>query len=112
MLKIDIYNSHVLNSKMNRITDYMEVLEKPVGTNLEQLHEIIQAAKKSNRILEIGYVLRYAPFYAKLKELVASKAIGEPLFVQALEQSGKARQNMKNFFHEVLRNITMPTKKV
>ena len=32
MLKIDIYNSHVLNSKMNRITDYMEVLEKPVGT--------------------------------------------------------------------------------
>jgi predicted dehydrogenase len=61
-------------------------LEKPVGINLQQMIEIVQAAKKSGKILEIGYVLRYAPFYVKFHELISSQKIGRPLFVQALEQ--------------------------
>jgi len=61
-------------------------LEKPVGLNLEQMHDIVTHAVKSDKILEIGYVLRYAPFFVKMKELIETGKIGRPLFVQALEE--------------------------
>ncbi len=61
-------------------------LEKPVGINFEQMMDIVTHAKKSQKILEIGYVLRYAPFYVEMKRLIDSGEIGRPMFVQALEE--------------------------
>jgi predicted dehydrogenase len=61
-------------------------LEKPVGINLDQMLEIITLAKKSGKIFETGYVLRYTPFYSGIKEMIDSEKIGRPLFAQALEQ--------------------------
>lgn len=65
-------------------------LEKPVGINFDQMIDIIRAAKtakdKYGKILEIGYVLRYAPFYYKIKEYLSNGAIGRPLFATMLEQ--------------------------
>ena len=61
-------------------------LEKPVGLYLDQMIEIITAAKESGKILEIGYVLRYSPFYAKIKEMLDNGDIGRPMFAQALEE--------------------------
>jgi predicted dehydrogenase len=59
--------------------------EKPVGINLQQMVEIVQAAKDSGKILEIGYVLRYAPFFVKIKEILESNQIGRPLSVDVRE---------------------------
>ncbi|MHA1372449.1 MAG: Gfo/Idh/MocA family protein, partial [Promethearchaeota archaeon] len=64
-------------------------LEKPVGINLDQMIEIVKAARDARRfgkILEIGYVLRYAPFFVGMKQLLEEDEIGRPLFVQALEE--------------------------
>jgi predicted dehydrogenase len=61
-------------------------LEKPVGVNLTQMLDIIHAAKESGKILEIGYVLRYSPFYIEMKKMIDGGEIGRPMFVQALEE--------------------------
>nr|MDO8084318.1 Gfo/Idh/MocA family oxidoreductase [Candidatus Sigynarchaeum springense] len=61
-------------------------LEKPVGINLDQTIDILKAAKQSGKILEIGYVLRYAPFYQGIRSLVQGGEIGNPLTADALEQ--------------------------
>jgi predicted dehydrogenase len=63
-------------------------LEKPVGINLEQNQQILRAAVASGKAFEVGYVLRYAPFYAGLKRIMAqggNSIIGRPLAVQATE---------------------------
>ncbi len=60
--------------------------EKPIGVNLTQMIDILTAAKESGKILEVGYVLRYSPFYYKMKELIDEGKIGRPMFVQALEE--------------------------
>jgi predicted dehydrogenase len=60
--------------------------EKPVGINLNQTIEILKAAKESKKILEIGYVLRYAPFYITMKNMIDSGEIGRVNFVTALEE--------------------------
>ncbi|MHA1731019.1 MAG: Gfo/Idh/MocA family protein [Promethearchaeota archaeon] len=61
-------------------------LEKPVGTNLDQMHDIVTAAKDSGKLMEIGYVLRYSPFYIEAKKMIDSGELGRPLFAQMLEQ--------------------------
>lgn len=60
-------------------------LEKPVGVNLDQMVDILHAARGSGKILEVGYVLRYSPFFSKMKEIIDTGKIGRPLFVTALE---------------------------
>lgn len=61
-------------------------LEKPVGINLDQMIDILVAARQSGKILEIGYVLRYSPFYIQMKRMIDEGKIGRPMFVQALEE--------------------------
>jgi predicted dehydrogenase len=61
-------------------------LEKPVGIYLDQMIDIVKAAKQSGKILEIGYVLRYSPFYVEMKKMIDHGEIGRPMFVQALEE--------------------------
>ncbi|MHA1819916.1 MAG: Gfo/Idh/MocA family protein [Promethearchaeota archaeon] len=61
-------------------------LEKPVGINLDQMIDIIKTAKESGKILEVGYVLRYSPFYVELQKILKKEIIGRPMFVQAIEE--------------------------
>lgn len=61
-------------------------LEKPVGIHLDQMVNILKAAKASGKLLEIGYVLRYTPFYQGIRQLVQGGEIGNPLTADALEQ--------------------------
>ncbi|MBN2151512.1 MAG: Gfo/Idh/MocA family oxidoreductase [Candidatus Lokiarchaeota archaeon] len=61
-------------------------LEKPVGINLGQTADILRAARQSGKILEVGYVLRYTPFYQGVRSLVQGGEIGSPLTADALEQ--------------------------
>ncbi|GAB4315433.1 MAG: Gfo/Idh/MocA family oxidoreductase [Promethearchaeota archaeon] len=64
-------------------------LEKPVGINLDQVVDVLAAAKRSGKTLEVGYVLRYSPFYEVVKHMVDEGDdgdLGRPLFAQMLEQ--------------------------
>jgi len=56
---------------------YHVVVEKPLSPSLEECKQMIEKAKEKNRLLMLCYVLRYTPFFQKLKELIEQKRIGE-----------------------------------
>ncbi len=64
---------------------YHILLEKPFATNEEEMWRLVQSARKHNRLVMICHVLRYAPFYAAIRRLVADGEIGEIINVQATE---------------------------
>jgi len=57
--------------------------EKPMTHTLEEGFEIIDAAAKSTRIVQIGSQEPSSVVYAKAKELLASGVIGKPCLVEA-----------------------------
>ena len=50
--------------------------EKPLANTLKDCDEIIAAADRSGKFLQVGLVYRYSPLYRKMKELVESGEIG------------------------------------
>ncbi len=67
---------------------YHMLLEKPIVNNKEDLLKIRDAAEKHNCKLMICHVLRYAPFYTKIKELILSGELGEIMNIQSSERVG------------------------
>ena len=65
------------------------LLEKPVATTLEGLSALWRAeqARPGGRTV-VGFVLRYTPFYERVREIVRSGRLGEILAVQADENLG------------------------
>jgi predicted dehydrogenase len=55
---------------------YHVLLEKPIGCTWEECEAIKAAQRKTKKLVLTGYVLRYAPFYKKLREVIASGVIG------------------------------------
>ena len=53
--------------------------EKPMARTLEQAKDMIEAAKKNNKVLMIGQCIRYWPEYAYAKKAVASGEYGKVL---------------------------------
>lgn len=65
---------------------YHLLLEKPISPNPSECKEIAKVAHETNRNVVVCHVLRYTPFYSKLKEIVDSGKIGEIVSIQAIEQ--------------------------
>lgn len=61
------------------------LLEKPVATSVEDFAAMWQAYTKNDGQIVVGFVLRYAPFYSKIQEVVRSGEIGEILAINAEE---------------------------
>ncbi|MES2795173.1 MAG: Gfo/Idh/MocA family oxidoreductase [Bacteroidota bacterium] len=64
---------------------YDILLEKPISPSEQECRNILTMSKKTNRIVAVCHVLRYAPYFVKLKELIQSGAIGEIVSMQHLE---------------------------
>ncbi|QCR22262.1 Gfo/Idh/MocA family protein [Pontibacter sp. SGAir0037] len=64
---------------------YDILLEKPIAPTEKECRDILALAKKTGRIVAVCHVLRYAPYFVKMKELVAQGAIGEVISVQHFE---------------------------
>ncbi len=56
---------------------YHILLEKPIGCTWQECVDIRDAQVKAKRLILTGYVLRFAPFYKKLREVIAHGDIGE-----------------------------------
>ncbi len=59
--------------------------EKPLATKIEDCVAINEAHKKSGKFFATGFVLRYAPIYRKVKELIENGVIGRVLSIDANE---------------------------
>jgi predicted dehydrogenase len=75
------------------------LLEKPVAITVEDCCRLWQASRSSARpaSVTVGFVLRYTPFYSKVKELISSGAIGSILAIDADENLGT---DLTNLFHK------------
>jgi len=61
------------------------LLEKPIATHVGQVLEIERLANKTGRRVMVCFVLRFAAFYRKVKEILDSGLIGEVVSIQANE---------------------------
>jgi hypothetical protein len=64
---------------------YDILLEKPIAPTEKECRNILAMAKKTGRIVAVCHVLRYAPYFVKMKELLQQGVIGEVISVQHLE---------------------------
>ena len=64
---------------------YDILLEKPIAPTEKECRNILALTKKTGRIVAVCHVLRYAPYFVKMKELIAQGAVGEVISIQHLE---------------------------
>lgn len=67
---------------------YDLLLEKPVAQTAQECADIANAARENKVNVLVCHVLRYTPFYGKIKELLLSGAIGEVVSVDQVEAIG------------------------
>lgn len=64
---------------------YHVLLEKPIATRVDQVLDIERRALQADRRVMVCFVLRFAAFYRKVKEIIDSGALGEVVSIQASE---------------------------
>ena len=67
---------------------YDVLLEKPIAQTEKECQDILQQARKYGRIVAVCHVLRYAPYFIAIRNVVKSGAIGNVISVQHLEPIG------------------------
>ena len=69
-------NMHYEPCTMAIEAGYHVLLEKPIAQTLQECQAIGEAAKRKNVIVSVCHVLRYHPYFMKLKELACSGELG------------------------------------
>ncbi len=59
--------------------------EKPIGITVEQCEAVRNAHRAAGTLFATGFVLRYAPLYEKIQEMVASGSIGKIVSMEVNE---------------------------
>ena len=85
-------NSHYEYCRAALRQGYDVLLEKPIATRPGQVLEIEALAQQFNRRVMVCFVLRFAAFYRKVKELIDSGLLGELVSIQANEGVGPWHQ--------------------
>ncbi len=67
---------------------YHVLCEKPMSNSKAEIVAMGEYAKEHNRILSICHVLRYSPFFCKIKELLQNNAIGDIINIDHRENVG------------------------
>lgn len=65
---------------------YDVLCEKPISDNEEECRKLLEAQRKYGGKVFICHVLRYAPAFVKLKEIIDSKVCGDIVMVDHIEQ--------------------------
>ncbi|HMO62324.1 MAG TPA: Gfo/Idh/MocA family oxidoreductase [Ferruginibacter sp.] len=64
---------------------YDVLLEKPISPSEKECRDIMALTRKTGRIVAVCHVLRYAPYFVKLKEIMSSGVLGNIISIQHLE---------------------------
>jgi len=67
---------------------YHLLLEKPIAVTMDDVRLIQRTAKEMNRSVVVCHVLRYAPFFERIREAIEAGDVGEVVCIQALENVG------------------------
>ncbi|MFH0964451.1 MAG: Gfo/Idh/MocA family oxidoreductase [Planctomycetota bacterium] len=78
-------HQHVATSLPLLEAGYDILLEKPIATNRDDLLALGRTARRLDRKIMVGHVLRYAPFYVAIRQRVAAGEIGDIVSVQTTE---------------------------
>ncbi len=78
-------HQHVETSLPLLEAGYDLLLEKPFATSEPEMWRLIDAVERNNRTVMICHVLRYAPFYAAIRQRVQDGVIGDVLSVETVE---------------------------
>ena len=65
--------------------DYDILLEKAIAQTWQECKDILDQSKKYDKIVAVCHVLRYTPYFRKMKEVVDSGRLGEIVSIQHLE---------------------------
>ncbi|MBQ7769952.1 MAG: Gfo/Idh/MocA family oxidoreductase, partial [Clostridia bacterium] len=76
---------HYDTAKALMTAGYNMLLEKPVVPNREQLLQLQAIAKEKGVKVNICHVLRYTPFYKRIKEIINAGAIGKIMTMELNE---------------------------
>ena len=79
---------HVTEAVRAMRRGYDVLMEKPISASLEELHSLLQVQKETGKRVVVCHVLRYTPFFRKLKETIDSGVLGDIMTVQAMENVG------------------------
>lgn len=77
--------AHYATSRQLLSAGYNVLLEKPVCPNSDELLDLCKIAKNKDCKLIVCHVLRYTPFYSKIKELLDSGELGQIINIQMNE---------------------------
>ena len=67
---------------------YHLILEKPVSRDLAECLDLLEKAEETDRYVMVCHELRYTPFYAKIRELLDTGAIGDVRTIDMTENVG------------------------
>lgn len=67
---------------------YHVLCEKPMSPDKEEILKMGEFSHKYNRILSVCHVLRYSPFFTKVKSLLEEGRIGRLMSIQHIEEIG------------------------
>jgi len=76
---------HVEPALATLAAGYHLLLEKPIAPTPADCVRVTEAAERAKRILQIGHVLRYTAFYAKVNELVSGGRVGRVSMIDLRE---------------------------
>lgn len=77
---------HYANAMCAMKNGYHLMLEKPVALSVQECTGIRDYANEHQLHVVVCHVLRYTPFYQKIKEIIDSGEIGEVCTIQAMER--------------------------
>ncbi len=64
---------------------YDVLLEKPISPSEQECRDILELSEKTGRIVAVCHVLRYAPYFIKLREIIQSSVLGKVVSMQHFE---------------------------
>ncbi|MGO4496291.1 Gfo/Idh/MocA family protein [Paenibacillus sp. 2RAB27] len=89
---------------------YHVMLEKPMSPSWQECIELERTAEQHNRILTICHVLRYAPFFQTIKQLLDEGRIGRLMSIQHNENVGywhQAHSFVRGYFNNAEKSSPM-----
>lgn len=72
-------------------TGWHVLLEKPMGQSVQQCRDIVQTSQRTGKLVTVCYVLRYHPYFIKMKEISESPSVGKILSIRHTERVGYDR---------------------